>query len=237
MLSLGCQNPIRTTPFRIVPQSLDAHRQASLMKGSFEQTGMELADDDSGTRAGLPEDAVPGNDLVIVACDVVSTQGSQLAKHRLRRASLLVHERGAVAPTRLSGGVDTLLTACLEVLRQKAGQPLESTHRKAEIDLSTSQSIKVGRLAGFSTALPDDQISERDKPLEMSMRDSSVHAGGLCSIVNCPLGLVHMKVKQDPPTGPILKRADRAVDLADLALVHSASLSAKVRGPMGPFGP
>jgi len=46
------------------------------------------------------------------------------------------------------------------------------------------------------------------------MGDRSVHAGGFCSIVNCPFGLVHIKVEQDSPTSPILKRADRTVDLA-----------------------
>ena len=129
-----------------------------------------------------------------------------------------------------SAGFDTILTACLEALRQEASQASESTHRIAEIDLLASQSIKVGRLAGFSPALTDRQVSERNKALEVSMRDSSVHAGGIGGIVNCPFGLVHIKVEQDPPTGPILKRADRTVDLAYLVLAHSASLSAHVGG-------
>ena len=195
---------------------------------------MELADDDSGHGAGLPKDAVPGKDMAVISDDVVRTQGSQLPQHRLRGFSRLAHERGAVASARLSGGFDTLLTACLEALCQKASQAGESTHRKAEIDLLASQSIKVGRLAGFSPALPDDQVSERDKALEMSMRDRSVHAGDFGSIVNCPFGLVHIKVEQDPPTGPILKRADRTVDLAYLVLAHSASLSAHVGGKTDP---
>ncbi len=224
MRSLSSQNPIRAAPFRVVPQSLGAHCQARLLKGSFEQSGVELADDVSGYSTGLPKDAVPGEDLVIIGDDVVRTQGSQLAQHRLRRVSRLVHERRAVASARLSGGFDTFLTACLEALRQKASQAGESTHRIAEIDLLASQSIKVGRLAGFSPALPDRQVSERDKALEMSMRDRSVHAGGFGSIVNCPFGLVHIKVEQDPPSGPILKRADRTVDLDYLVLAHSASL-------------
>jgi hypothetical protein len=190
---------------------------------------MELADNVSGYGAGLPKDAVPGEDLVI-GDNVVRTQGSQLAQHRLREVSRLVHERRAVAAACLSGGFDALLTARLEALRQKASEAGESTHRIAEIDLLASQSIKVGRLAGFSPALPDGQVSERDKALEMSMRDSSVHAGGFSSIVNCPFGLLHIKVEQDPPTGPILKRADRTVDLAYLVLAHSASLSAHVGG-------
>jgi hypothetical protein len=204
-------------------------REARLLKGSFEQSGMELADDVSGYGTGLPKDAVPGEDLVIIGDDVVRTQWSQLAKHRVRRVSSRVHERRAVAPARLSGGFDTLLTACLEALRQKAGQAGESTHRVAEIDLLASQSIKVGRLAGFSPALPDRQVSERDKALEMSMRDGSVHTGSFGSIVNCPFGLVHIKVEQYSPTSPILKRADRAVDLAYLVLAHSLSLSAHGR--------
>lgn len=228
MRSLCSQNPIRTTPLRVVPQSLGTHRQACLLKSSFEQSGMELANDDSGYRARLPKYAVAGKDLVIVAHYVVRTQGSQLTQHRLRRVRLLAHERRAVAPSRLSSGFDTLQTACLEALRQEAGQSFESTHRIAEIDLLASQSIKVGRLAGLSTALTDHQVSKRNKPLEMSMRDSSVHAGGIGGIVNCPFGLVHIKVEQDPPTGPILKRADRTVDLACLVLAHSASLSAHV---------
>ena len=62
------------------------------------------------------------------------------------------------------------------------------------------------------------------------MGDCSVHAGGLGSIVNCPFGLVDIKVEQDPPTGPILKRADRTVDLAYLVLAHSPSLSAHLGG-------
>ncbi len=185
-----------------------------MLKGSFEQSGMELADDVSGYGTGLPKDAVPGEDLVIVGDDVVRTQRSQLVQHRLRGVSRRVHERRAVAPARLSGGFDTLLPACLEALRQKASQAAETTHRIAEIDLLASQPIKVGRLAGFSSALPDRQISERDKALEMSMGDRSVHAGGFCSIVNGPFGLVHIKVEQDPPTSPILKRAERTVDLA-----------------------
>jgi hypothetical protein len=230
MRSLRSQDPIRAAPFRVVTQGLGAHCQARLPKGSFEQSGMELTDDVSGYGTGLPKDAVPGEDLAIIGNDVVRTQRSQLVQHGLRGVSLLVHERRAVPSARLSGGFDTLLTACLEALRQKASQAGESTHRIAELDLLASQSIKVGRLAGFSPALPDRQVSERDKALEMSMRDSSVHAGGFGSIVNCPFGLVHIKVEQDPPTGPILKRADRTVDLAYLVLAHSASLSAHVGG-------
>jgi hypothetical protein len=228
MYNLSSQNPIRAAPFRVVPQSLGAQCQPRLLKGSFEQSGMELADDVSGHCTGFPKDAVPGEDLVIIGDDVVRTQGSQLAQHRLWGVCWPVHERRAVASARLSGGFDTLLTACLEALRQKASQSGESTHRIAEIDLLASQSIEVGRLAGFSPALPDRQVSERDKALEMAMRDCSVHAGGLGSIVNCPFGLVHIKVEQDPPTGPILKRADRTVDLACLVRAHSASLSVHV---------
>lgn len=230
MRSLGSQNPIRATQLRVVPQRLDAHCQAGLLKGSFEQSGMELADDVPGYGTGLPKDAVPGKYLAVIGDDVVRTQRSQLAEDRLRGISRLVHERLAVAPARLSGGFDALLTPCLEALRQKAGQASEATHRKAEIDLLAGQPIKVGRLAGFSPALPDRQVSERDKALEMSMRDSSVHASGFGSIVNCPFGLVHIKVEQDPPPGPILKRANRTVDLAYFVLAHSASLSAHVRG-------
>jgi hypothetical protein len=189
---------------------------------------MELADDVSSYGTGLPKDTVPGEDLVIIGDDVVRTQGSQLAQHRLWGVSRLVHERRAVASARLSGGFDTLLTSCLEALRQKASQAGESTHRIAEIDLLASQSIKVGRLAGFSPALSDRQVSERDKALKMPVRDRSVHAGGFGSIVNRPFALVHIKVEQDLPTGPILKRADRTVDLAYLVLAHSASLSAHV---------
>jgi hypothetical protein len=122
----------------------------------------------------------------------------------------------------------------LETLRQEAGQAFESTHRIAEINLSAGEPIEVGGLAGFSTSLPDRQVSERDKALEMSVRDSSVHPGGFGRIVNCPFGLVHIKVEQDPPTGPILKRADRAVEVAYLVLAHSASLSASVGGESVP---
>ena len=229
MRRLDSQNPIRTAQFRVVPQSLGADCQARLLKGPFEKSGMELADDVSGYDTGLPKDAVPGEDLAIIVNDVVGTQWSQLSQHRLRGLSRLAHERSAVTPARHSGGFDTPQTACLETLRQKASEAGETTHRKAEIDLLPSQSIKVGRLARFSPALTDDQVSERDKPLKMSMGDRSVHAGGFGSIVNCPFGLVHMKVEQDPPTGPILERADRTVDLAYLVLAHSASLSAKGR--------
>jgi hypothetical protein len=228
MRRLGSQNPIRATAFRVVPESLGAESQARLLKGSFEQSGMELADDISGYNTGLPKDAVPGQDLVIGGHDVVRTQWSQLPQHRLRRLGRLAHERRTVAPARLSGGFATLLTACLEALRQKNRKAPEATHRKGEVDLLAGQSIKVGRLAGFSPALPDDQVSERDEALEMSMRDRSVNAGGLGSIVNGPFGLVYIKVEQDPPTGPILKRADRTVDLACIVLAHPASLSAHV---------
>lgn len=228
MRRLDSQNPICAAPFRVVPQSLGAHCQARLLKGSFEQSGMKLTDDVSGYGTGLPKDAVPGEDLGTIGDDVVRTQGSQLAQHRLQGDSRLVHQRRAVSSARLSGGFDTLLTPCLKALRQKASQTGESTHRIAELDLLASQSIKVGRLAGSSPALPNGQVSERDKTLEMSMRDSSVDAGCFGSIVNCPFGLMHIKVEQDPPTGPILKRADRTVDLAYLVLAHSASLSAHV---------
>src|SRR6202022_1144995 len=101
----------------------------------------------------------PGKNLVTIGHDVVRTEGSQLAQHRLWGVSRLANERHAVAPARLSGRFDALLTACLEALRQKASQAGESTHRIAEIDLLASQSIKVGRLAGFSPALPDRQVS------------------------------------------------------------------------------
>jgi hypothetical protein len=234
MRRLGSQNPIRAAPIRVVPQSLDAHRQARLVKGSFEQSGMELADDVSGDYTGLPKDAVPGKDVAVICDDIVRTQGSQLPQHRLRGLCRLAHERRAVAPARHSRGFDTLQTARLEALRQKASQAGEATHRKAEIDLLASLSIKVGRLAGFSPALPDDQVSERNKALEVSMGDCSVHAGGLGNIVNCPFGLMDIKVEQDPPTGPILKRADRKVDLAYLVLAHSPSLSAHVGGEPDP---
>jgi hypothetical protein len=230
MRSLGSQNSIRAAPFCVVPQSLGAHREARLLKGSFEQSGMELADHVSGYGAGLPKDAVPGEDLVIISDDVVRTQGSQLTQHRVRGVSRLVHQRRTVASARLSGGFDTLVTACLEALRQKASQAGESTHRIGEIDLLASQAIQVGWLAGFSPALPDRQVSERDQALEMSMRDSSVHAGGFGSIVNSPFGLVQIKIQQDPPAGPILKRAYRAVDLAYVVLAHSASLSTHSAG-------
>ncbi len=230
MRRLDSQSPIRATQLRVVPQSLDAHCQAGLLKGSFEQSSVELADDVPGYGTGLPKDAVPGKYLAVIGDDVVRTQRSQLAEDRLRGISRLVHERLAVAPARLPGSFDALLTPCLEALRQKPSQAGESTHWIAEINLLAGQPIKVGRLAGFSPALPDRQISERDKALEMSMRDSSVHAGGSGSIVNCPFGLVHIKVEKDPPTGPILKRADRAVEVAYLVLAHSASLSASVGG-------
>ena len=199
---------------------------------------MELAHDGSGNGTGFPKDAVTSEDLA-VGDDIVRTQRSQLPQHRLRGVSRLVHERRAVTSARLSGGFDTFLTACLEAFRQKAGQAGESTHRKAEIDLLAGQSIKIGGLAGFSSALPDRQVSERDKALQMSMRDRSVHAGGFGSVINRPFGLVHIEVEQDPPTGPILERADRTVDLAYFVLTHSASLSAQVGwetgGPTHPF--
>jgi hypothetical protein len=234
MRSLGSQNPIRAAQFRVVPQSLGAHCQARLLKGSFEQSGMEFADDLSGCGTGLPKDAVPSDYLVIIGDDIVRTEGAQLAQHGLRGVSSLAHERRAVVSARLSGGFDALRTACLEALRQEAGQAGESTDRIAEIDLMAGQSIKVGRLAGFAPALTDRQESERDKSLEMSMRDRSVHAGGFGGIVNCPFGLVNIEVEQDPPPGSILKRADRTVDLAYLVLAHSASLSAHVGGENRP---
>jgi hypothetical protein len=129
MRRLGSQNPIRAAQFGVVPQSLGAHCQARLLKGSFEQSGMELADNVSGYDTGLPKDAVPGEDLGTIGDDVVRTQGSQLAQHRLQGDSRLVHQRRAVSSARLSGGFDTLLTACLEAFRQKASQAGESTHR------------------------------------------------------------------------------------------------------------
>lgn len=230
MRRLDSQNAIRAAPFRVVPQSLDAYCQARLLQGSFEQSGMELADDVSGYGTGLPKDAVPRKHLAVSGDDVVRTQGSQLPQQGLRGLSRLAHERRAIAPARRSGGFDTLGTACLEALRQQTSQTGESTQRKAEIDLLASQSIQVGRLAGFAPALPDDQVSESDKPLEMPVGDCSVHAGRLGSIVNCPFGLVYIKVEQDPPTGPILKRANRTVDLAYLVLAHSLSLSAHLGG-------
>jgi hypothetical protein len=192
---------------------------------------MQFANDIFGYRTGLPKDAVPGEDLAIIRDHVVRAQWSQLTEHGLRGVSRFVHERCAVASARFSGGFDTFLTARLETLCQKASQAGESTHRIAEIDLLAGQAIKVGRLAGFSAALPDHQVSKRDEPLEMSMRDRSVDAGCFGGIVNCPFGLVDIKVEQDPPTGPILKRADRMVDFACLVLAHPASLSAQESVP------
>jgi hypothetical protein len=233
MRSLGSQNPIRTTPLRVVPQSLGAHSQARLLKGSLEQSSMQLAHDSSGFGTGLPKDAVPCEDLVIIGHDVVRTQVSQLAQYRLRRVSRLGHQRRAIASARRSGGFDTLLTARLEALRQKAGQAGEATHGIAEINLSAGESIEVGRLAGFASPLPDRQVPKRDKALEMGMGDRAVYAGGFGRIVNRPFGLVYIKVEKDSSTGPILKRADRAVDLAFLVLAHAASLSAEVGGETG----
>jgi hypothetical protein len=228
MHSLGSQKPIRTTPFRVVPQSLGSQCQARLLKSSFEQSSMEFADDVASYRTRLPKDAVAGENLAVIGDHVVRTQWSQLPQHRLRGVSRRAHERPAVAPPRLSRRFDALLTACSETLRQKAGQAGKAPHRKAEIDLLASQSVKIGRLAGFSSALTDRQVSERDKTLEMSMRDSSVHPGGFGRVVDRPFGLMHIEVEQDAPTGSILKRADRAVDLACLVLAHVASLSAHV---------
>jgi hypothetical protein len=230
MYSLRSQNPIRAAPFRVIPESLHAHSQARLLKGSFDQSGMELADDVGGCGAGLPKDAIAGQDLIGIGDDIVRTQGSQLAQHRFWGAGRLVYERRAVPSARLPGGLDTLPTTCLETLRQEAGQTREATHRKAEIDLLAGQSIEVGRLAGFSSPLADHQVPERDKAFEMSMGDRAVHAGGFGRIVNRPFGLVYIEVEQDPPPGPILKRADRTIDLACLVLAHSASLS--VHGQM-----
>ena len=187
---------------------------------------MELADNVTCGSTGLPKDAVPSEDLVTVGDDVVRTEGSELAQDRLRGVSRLVDQRRAVAPARLSGRFDTLPTACLQARRQEAGQAGESTHRIAEIDLLAGQSIEVGGLAGFAPALPDREISERNEALEMSMRDRSVDAGGFSGVVNRPFGLEDIEVEQDPPAGPILKRADRTVDLICFARVHSASLSA-----------
>jgi hypothetical protein len=189
---------------------------------------VELADDVWGYGAGLPKDAIPSHDLIVIGNDVIRTEGSQLAQHRFRGAGRLVHERRAVAASSLPGGLDSFLTTCLEALRQEVGEASEATHRIAEIDLLASQSIKVGRLARFSPALPDCQVSKRNQALEMCMRDSSVHAGGFRSVVNRPFGLVQIEVEQDPASGPILKRADRTVDLACLVLAHSASLSVHV---------
>jgi hypothetical protein len=228
MCRLGSQNAIRAAQFRVVPQSLGTHWQASLLKCSFEQSGMKLADDTSGYYTGLPKDAVPRKDMAVSGNDIVRTKGRQLTQHRLRGVSRLVHERRDVAASCLSGGFDALRALCLQALRQKPGQAGEPTHWKAEIDLLVRQPIKVGRLSGFSPALPDRQVSERDKALEMSMCDRSVHTGGLGCIVNCPFGLVRIEIEQDPPTGPILKRTDRTVDLACLVLAHFASLSAHV---------
>jgi hypothetical protein len=228
MSNLDSQNPICAAPLFIVPQSLGAQGQARLLKGSFEQSGMELADDGSGFGAGLPKDAVPGEDVVVICENVVRAQGSQLAQHRLHGVSRFVHDRFAVAPACLPGGFDTLLTLVLEAFRQKAGQAFEASHRIGEIDLSAGQSIEVGRFAGFSAALPDDQVPKGDKALEMCMSDRAVYTCGLGGIVHRPFGLVHIKVEQDPPTGPILKRADCAVDLTYLVGAHSASLSARI---------
>ena len=234
MCSLCSQNPICATPFRVIPESFGAHYQASLLKSSFEQSGMELADDVSGYGTRLPKDAVPGKDLAALGDHVVRAKGSQLAQHGPLRLSRLAHERRAVAPARLAGGCDTLLTACLEARRQKAGQLGEPPHWIAEIDLLAGQSIKVGRLAGFPPALPDHEVSERDQALEMSMCDRPMHTRRFGSFVNCPVGLMHIEVEQDPPTGPILKSADRTVDLAYLVLAHSGSLSAHVGGERRP---
>jgi len=100
----------------------------------------------------------------------------------------------------------------------------KSAHRIAEVELLASQSIEVCRLAGFSPALPDSQVAERDQVFQMPVRDRPVHACGFGSIVNCPLGLAHIKLKQDPATGPILKRADGTVDFAKVVLAHSGQL-------------
>jgi len=76
MCNLGSQKPIGAASFRVVPQSLGAECHARLLKGPFEQPGMELADDVSGYRTGFTEDAVPGQDLLVMGHDVVRTQGS-----------------------------------------------------------------------------------------------------------------------------------------------------------------
>lgn len=191
---------------------------------------MEFADHVDGHGTGLPKDTVPGEDLGIIDDDIVRTQGSQLAQHRLRGISRLVHQRRAVASASPSGGFDTLSTACLETLRQKASQASESTHGIAEIDLFAGHSINIGRLAGSSPTLPDRQVSERNKALQMAVSNRSVHANGFGGIVNGPFALLHIKVEQDPATSWILKRADRTVDVAYIVLAHPASLSAHVGG-------
>lgn len=200
---------------------------------------MELADDVSGCRTRLPKDAVAGDEPAIIRDDVLRTQRSQLVQHRLRRVMRLADKRRAVAPPRLPCRFDTFTTARLEALRQEACQAGEAPCGEGEVDLPARQSVKVGRLAELSPTPPDGEIPECDKPCEVSVGDSAVHTGGPGHVVNGPLGLVHVEVQQDPTTGPILERADRAIDLAYPLLTHPASLSRDVNrkidgSPRGP---
>jgi hypothetical protein len=91
MRKLRSQNPIRAAPFRVALQGFCAYCQARLLKGAFEQSGMELADDVSSYGTGLPKYAVPGKDLAVIGDDIVRTHGSQLPQHRLWGLSRLAH--------------------------------------------------------------------------------------------------------------------------------------------------
>jgi len=125
----------------------------------------------------------------------------------------------------------------MKALGQQSGQSCKSSYRVAQVDLLAGQPIELGWLAGFPSALAGCEISEGDQTLKMSVGDRTVHANGFGDIVDRPFGLVHMEVEQDSSTGPILKRADRAVDIAYLVLSHTPSLSVRVSaGPWARAG-
>jgi hypothetical protein len=203
--------PVRASLLGEVAKGFDPQVQARRLERALEEARVKIADDLWGEFTGLTEDAVPSNYLT-VSDPIVSPQWSQLAEDGFGRSRGLADQGSAVAAPRLVRGFDPP-GASLESLSQQRREPCESPHRVAEIDLSTSQPIELGRLARGPSALARNQIPEGNQPLEMAVGDGPVDPNRVCDLSCRPILMMYVEVEQDPAPGRILKGADGAIDL------------------------
>jgi hypothetical protein len=101
----------------------------------------------------------------------------------------------------------------LESFSQQRRESGESPHGVAEIYLSTSQPIELGRLARGPSALARNQVPKGNQSLEMAVGDGPVDPNRVGDLSCRPNLMMDVEVEQDPAPGRILKGADGAIDL------------------------
>jgi hypothetical protein len=204
MRRLGGQYAVGAAPLGVVHEGLGPESQPGLLEGPFEQASVELANHFLGDCAGLPENAVLGQDLIVIGDGVVGSKRRQLPKHRPGRIRLLNNKRRSVSSACLPGGLDSLTALALKALGQEAGKLCEPANRIAQLDLLTGQPIEFGGLAALPSALPDRKITEGNQALEVPVGNGPMYPHRFGDIVHRPFRLVHKEVKQDPSASRIL---------------------------------